>query len=224
MSKDNNTDAQTEFDIDESKVFSACCCSFLGFYWPEAGCKGCFGCATEGDYLCLGIGECLGFWGGVCCCWEFIFCISVFLFFCWRERLPRLRVCLRRRARNGCRPRPRRASFMGYFSTAVGWRVPLASVPGRGTRARRRTHYVSPSMCPMFFYRINDDTPTHFATFLCVPLPSLSHARERSNQCRPLCLHHQHHNLQQTPSASSSWTRRRMTKVTAASYSRARSS
>ena len=36
MSKDNNTDAQT-FDIDESKVFQACCCSFLGFYWPESG-------------------------------------------------------------------------------------------------------------------------------------------------------------------------------------------
>ena len=32
MSKDNNTDAQTAFDIDESKVFQACCCSFLGFY------------------------------------------------------------------------------------------------------------------------------------------------------------------------------------------------
>ena len=57
MSKDNNTDAQTAFDIDESKVFQACCCSFLGFYWPESGCMGCFGCATEGDLLCLGIGE-----------------------------------------------------------------------------------------------------------------------------------------------------------------------
>ena len=56
MSKDNNTDAQT-FDIDESKVFQACCCSFLGFYWPESGCMGCFGCASEGDLLCLGIGE-----------------------------------------------------------------------------------------------------------------------------------------------------------------------
>ena len=43
MSKDNNTDAQTAFDIDESKVFQACCCSFLGFYWPESGWKGCFG-------------------------------------------------------------------------------------------------------------------------------------------------------------------------------------
>ena len=57
MSKDNNTDAQTAFDIDESKVFQACCCSFLGFYWPESGCMGCFGGATEGDLLCLGIGE-----------------------------------------------------------------------------------------------------------------------------------------------------------------------
>ena len=57
MSKDNNTDAQTAFDIDESKVFQACCCSFLGFYWPESGCMGCFGCATEGEFLCLGIGE-----------------------------------------------------------------------------------------------------------------------------------------------------------------------
>ena len=56
MSKDNNTDAQTAFDIDESKVFQACCCSFLGFYWPEPGGMGCFGCASEGDLLCLGIG------------------------------------------------------------------------------------------------------------------------------------------------------------------------
>ena len=55
MSKDNNTDAQTAFDIDESKVFQACCCSFLGFYWPESGGMGCFGCASEGDLLCLGI-------------------------------------------------------------------------------------------------------------------------------------------------------------------------
>ena len=55
MSKDNNTDAQTAFDIDESKVFQACCCSFLGFYWPEPGGMGCFGCASEGDLLCLGI-------------------------------------------------------------------------------------------------------------------------------------------------------------------------
>ena len=54
MSKDNNTDAQT-FDIDESKVFQACCCSFLGFYWPESGCMGCLGCTAEGDFLCLGI-------------------------------------------------------------------------------------------------------------------------------------------------------------------------
>ena len=56
MSKDNNTDAQTAFDIDESKVFQACCCSFLGFYWPEPGGMGCFGCASEGDLLCLSIG------------------------------------------------------------------------------------------------------------------------------------------------------------------------
>ena len=49
------TDAQTAFDIDESKVFQACCCSFLGFYWPEPGGMGCFGCALEGDLLCLGI-------------------------------------------------------------------------------------------------------------------------------------------------------------------------
>ena len=55
MSKDNNTDAQTAFDIDESKVFQACCCSFLGFYWPEPGGMGCFGCTAEGDFLCLGI-------------------------------------------------------------------------------------------------------------------------------------------------------------------------
>ena len=55
MSKDNNTDAQTAFDIDESKVFQACCCSFLGFYWPESGCMGCFGCTVEGDFLRLGI-------------------------------------------------------------------------------------------------------------------------------------------------------------------------
>ena len=55
MSKDNNTDAQTAFDIDESKVFQACCCSFLGFYWPESSGMGCFGCASEGDFLCLGI-------------------------------------------------------------------------------------------------------------------------------------------------------------------------
>ena len=55
MSKDNNTDAQTAFDIDESKVFQACCCSFLGFYWPESGCMGCLGCTAEGDFLCLGI-------------------------------------------------------------------------------------------------------------------------------------------------------------------------
>ena len=55
MSKDNNTDAQTAFDIDESKVFQACCCSFLGYYWPEPGGMGCFGCASEGDFLCLGI-------------------------------------------------------------------------------------------------------------------------------------------------------------------------
>ena len=57
MSKDNNTDAQTAFDIDESKVFQACCCSFLGFYWPEPGGMGCFGCTAEGDFLCLGILE-----------------------------------------------------------------------------------------------------------------------------------------------------------------------
>ena len=46
--------AQT-FDIDESKVFQAYCCSFLSFYWPEPGGMGCFGCTAEGDFLCLGI-------------------------------------------------------------------------------------------------------------------------------------------------------------------------
>ena len=55
MSKDNKTDAQPAFDIDESKAFQACCCSFLGFYWPESGCMGCLGCTAEGDFLCLGI-------------------------------------------------------------------------------------------------------------------------------------------------------------------------
>ena len=53
MSKDNNTDAQTAFDIDESKVFQACCCSFLGICWPESGWKGCFVCTVEDDFLCL---------------------------------------------------------------------------------------------------------------------------------------------------------------------------
>ena len=49
---DETSDEQTEIDMGDLKLISACCCTVSGFYCPEF--KKCFGGHAKGAMFCMG--------------------------------------------------------------------------------------------------------------------------------------------------------------------------